>query len=484
MMERSRNRRSRLRLHAILTTLLVVILAFAVTLLANRLETRFAGILDLSPNQQTSLCEETLNALAQLDEDITLHLLYRSETSDEDRTRMETLASRYAAACAHIRYDTIDPVAEPGRVNRYRGSSGEVLSEGSIIVTNRDESRVRILSASDMYSYDYDYENRTYRITSFNGERLITSAVLYITSEETVTVYVLEGHGEISTGYFSTLSDRLALENIEVKPFALLQDSIAPTNRDAVLIASPTIDLTDEEYRELQSFIAAGGRICYLNDPAVDMQALPRFTALLAECGLRFQEGYVLENPSDSHRYLSNNTYIVPGINYDNDLSEALPGNCRLVLPQARAVSFDQGQEGWTYDALLETSDSAFRRSVLSDRAITESDESDVPGRQCLAVAAQNTATGAHLLLIGNLYLAVDTGYLTSTHNLTWMLAAFDWLLPENNRIDIPTRTVSDNALMIPNEGTLFLLALLVLFVMPAIPAVLGLITWLKRRRL
>lgn len=87
--------------------------------------------------------------------------------------RWKTFWKNTRAYNHNIALDTIDPVSEPSRVQQYAGE--ETVSEGAIIVTNADASRVRVVQRSDYY-YNYTSSITRQTHTMFNVEGALTSA--------------------------------------------------------------------------------------------------------------------------------------------------------------------------------------------------------------------------------------------------------------------------------------------------------------------
>ena len=112
------------------------------------------------------------------------------------------MLEKYHALNSHITVENIDPVSEPTRVTKYAGDVQ--LSEGSVIVTNGDESRVKLINRNDYYYYSTsNYTGSSY--TYFTLESKMTSALVYVTSTETPRVFYLSGHNELDASSYCTL---------------------------------------------------------------------------------------------------------------------------------------------------------------------------------------------------------------------------------------------------------------------------------------
>ena len=88
------------------------------------------------------------------------------------------------------------------------------------------------------------------------------------------------------------------------------------------------------------------------------------------------------------------------------------------------------------------------------------------------------------IVLLGSNYLMLDTQLLFSTENLSFTINAFDWLVNSDNTVHISSKYVADSVLRIPDATTAWVLAAVVVGASPLIVLVVGIVVWIKRRRL
>lgn len=65
-----------------------------------------------------------------------------------------------------------------------------------------------MIDATEFYKYELDYDTYTYT-QNFAGESALTSAISYVSSDETKIVYELTGHGEADITASTLLTDCL-----------------------------------------------------------------------------------------------------------------------------------------------------------------------------------------------------------------------------------------------------------------------------------
>ena len=483
-----RGRRFRYGWFALLLTALFIALVVIINVIAGAAEDKWALKIDASPNSITSFTDQTYDVLSKLGQPVHIYLLYQKSTSGDRRITIEEMVNKYRALSDYITVETIDPVTEPGRVNKYKDANA-TLSEGSLIVTNEDESRVKLISSGELYSYTMNQYTGSYSVAAFNGESKLTTALMYVTSEDTPKVYFLSGHGEIAMNYCNYLTQQLTNQNYDVSELTLGGETKLAAG-DTVVLVQPTSDLTDGEYEEMLSFLKSGGRMLFAADPSGDFSAMPNFVKLLDYYGLGFADGVVIEDESSTANYMTSPLYLVPNMDADSEVTKPL-ANGRLILPNGRAVvQSDMPLSGVTYEKLLTTSDRSYRKASTSETSVMTREEGDEEGPFALAMSAllqpdyEDPGKDTRIVLIGNLYTVGDSNFLLSSNNLDFSLNCMDWLVNRDVSVYIRSKAVANESLSIPNAGTLWFLSAMVVIVIPAIVLIAGIAVWLKRRRL
>lgn len=477
-MKSSRKARLRLGGYAALVTLLVIVVAVVVNLLSDAADQRWALKLDLTENGLTTLSQQSVQAVSQLDQDAVIYLLFRSGTNSEARSTLTALADRYHALNPRVTVRELDPVTQPGLVNKLKGSE-ETLSEGSVIVSNADMSRVKPIPSSDLYTYTYDDATGSYQVSAFDGEAAVTSALNYVTSADAPRVLFLSGHNELNNDYCSAFTAQLGRDNYEVRSFELGgTEKLQPG--DTLLVLAPALDLTEGEFSELEAFLKAGGRFLFVNDPSIDLAKTPNFVKLLSEAGLAFKGGVVVEGKDSTGNYLSGQFYLVPNADTGSEITAPLAGS-RLVLPGACALTA-QSAGDYAVSTLLTTSSAAFIKPTDFAGSMTEPAAGDERGPFTLA-ATSESGEGARVVAVGNLYVVADSDYMYSSSNLDFAMNAVKWLSGHREGVRIPSKSLNADILKIPDARTLWLLAMLVVALIPGAVLVAGTVMYIRRRR-
>lgn len=469
-----------LPLRAFVKLAAVVLSAALVCASASALQARYSLQIDLTPTAISRLSEQTIKILEQTDEPVSIHLVFQKATATDLRRTLETLAGQYAARGRDVTVDTIDPVTEPNRIAAFK-TGDDAIAEGSAVVANADGSRFKVVNAREMYAYTRT-RSGGYALTGVNAEQKLTSAVAYVTSEDMPRIGFLTGHGELSTGDCETLADRLSAENYEVTDYELLKDP-ALKSGDVLLILSPARDLTEQEAAALQRWLEEDGRLFFAVDATVDMENLPRFAELAGRYSLSFEPGIVVEAETAAGNWMNSPLYLAPDLNRDAAALSGMAADQRVILPGARAVAGPQiPLSGYTYEALLTTSDGAYVKRTDSEAFTREAGD---PAGSCqLAVSVERAQEEGktRAVFIGSLYTAMDSSLLYSTYNLDLMASALSWLSERESGISIPVREIADTSMVIPSAAAAWRILALTL-ALPAAAAVVGVAVQVRRRR-
>lgn len=474
--------------YAAAITVLVIAIVVVVNLAVGAIEDKWALTVDVSANSVTTLSNETKEVLDGIDQDVHIYTLFQEGTQAEVRTQLEGIINRYRARNDRITVSNIDPVKDPTRVNSYQKDSATTLSEGSLIVTNGDESRVKTIRYRDLYDTYYNQQTGQQQITGFTAEKQLTSAVMYVTSESTPKVYFLSGHQEVEYSNLSTFRQYLSNENYDVAELSLTGSAPALGAGDTVMVLSPKTDLTDEERDLLKAFLTGGGRMTFAMSPTVEMDKLPNFQSLLSLYGVGFKEGVVIEEENNPTSWINYPYWIVPTME-EHDITKAVKdANGRLIIPSPRGVQLpDMPISGIQYAELLSSSDSAYVKAVdadTSDRA-----DGDEVGRQILAYSVldqdyEDSTKDVRILLVGTSDLYMDSVLLTGSNNLDFLMSSMEWLVNRDMSVSIRSKTMKNTTLSIPDAGSFWIVGALVVVVIPVLVLVAGIWVWFRRRHL
>ncbi len=467
-----------------------------------------ASLFDVSSNSITSVSDQSIDFAESITENVTLYLLGDSSTADKS---LSTILRRYTDANSHLQLKYVDPVKEPDFTGNY--TTGELSDNSIIVVSDKrsqvieydtlyyyyDESTGYSLSGSEYsyitenienyYNYYYYYGQDVLQsqfgismetllsgglVAYFQGERVITSAIEYVTLDAIPHGYLLEGHGE--TPLSSTYLTHLAESNLETETLNLVKTEKIPEDANAVLICNPQTDLTDRELTLLRAWMQEGGSLLLYTSPGCEK--LTNLMSLTADYGFSALSGVVYDTDSDYHSSSSLRN-LFPKINTEHAITGYLASyNYSMLMPLSHAITVsDTLPENVTCTKLALTSDAAYRTE--NETKIEENTQYTV------GVCAENSQNGAKLVWFSSANAFTDESIQSSAYgnyyylsfSLAWMSKSYSSAFAE-----IPDVAASESLLTV-SAGQATFWMIIIAIVLPLAVLASGLVIWLRRRR-
>lgn len=439
--------------------------------------------LDFSQEQLYTLTDESKEKVKDIDKDVNIYFVgYTDEDSNLD------LAKQYHNANEKITAEAVDANSRPDLVEKYGIESG---SEG-IIVECGDKSQV--LTASDLYTYD----TTTYEQISIAEEKL-TSAIMSVTTDDVPKVYFLEGYSNYSLSenmYY--LGMYLSNEINEVDTLNVLTTGSISDDCDTLVITTPSKDFDDVATKAITDYINRGGNILWLNAAVAQAQNFPNVNSILALYGVEpFEVGRIVE--TDTSKMALNSPYvIIPELEY-TDVTKDLYNTTGVIFINATKINVNEDNlETLKVNKvdLAVTSDGSYFQSDLTgqtdasdeetgsfvvgaelDKTITEANEET--GTQAvtskLVIYGENDFISDYQVAQNSQYSAIQLGY-----NRDLMLNSIAYLVdrPEDITARKSTGTVTYTA---TEQQDLIIRC--IIFVVPLLIILVGIIVWQVRRR-
>lgn len=240
---------------------------------------------DLSPTQDHTLSESTLNYLRKLNKEvrITVTLPRESEIYADTHALVEEYRRN---GKKRIQCEFVDPTRDYERAEQLKLESGISLSKGGILL--RGVGRTRYIPQDEILFKvkvpGVDQPTQFYR-----GEDAITSAIIGLLEGAARKFYLVAGKG--SRDEQSAAQDLQALreigrqQNFEVAPLNLSEVEAVPADASGVILAGLHYDLTERELGKIQAYWSAKrAALLVMLDPAFET---PRLAGFLTSFGVR-----------------------------------------------------------------------------------------------------------------------------------------------------------------------------------------------------
>ncbi len=269
----------------------VILINVIITLFADRVNMSF----DLTPNKDFAITEETKSYLASLTEKVeictTVDESYFQTADNKYFKQAYEVLKKYAMGTDKIDLKFIDMTVDPTYVEKYKEYYNGSISENSIVLFNEDAKRVRVISVNDLFNIEMDYNTGSRNISS-QAEKVLTSAIMYITDPDPKTAVYLDVASQSTTG--ENIRTMLEDDGFEILTVDPLTEEL-PMDADLIIINSPLNDFSEELVDKLYNFMENGGNygknMIYL--ASTFQNATPNIDAFLDEWGIKVSGGVV-----------------------------------------------------------------------------------------------------------------------------------------------------------------------------------------------
>ena len=455
--------------YALLTSLGMV----AVLVLVNLVVDQFGVEADLTQNRLFSLSDQTFQVLDNLAADVTV---YQIGTTGRENPLIDSVLERYAKRSSHVKLATLDPERNPGLAAKYE-EEGQVRP-GGLIVDGGD--RFRMISQFDIFNVNM----QTRQATSLSLEQELTAALLYVTTGDLPTVYLLEGHGEQSMFQLGmsglNVRDLLENDNYEVDTLDLVSRDTIPDDVDVLLVVAPEQDLTAPEAERLDAWMGDGGRVVFVMQ-AARRAGLPNLDELLAGFGVRLVNGIIVE---ESGRHTPDSqVFLVPEMTSHEIVSPMRSERMFIVMPAAGPIEeLETKRRTLTVEPFLNTSEGSFLRTDFQVQSV-EQQEGEPNGPFAIGVAITDNDLDGYIksrVVVFSSALFLSQPYQA---NYDMLLNSLSWARSREESISIRAKSLRTFPLRMTRLAQLIISGVAVLLVPLGVLGA-GLAVWLRRRHL
>jgi len=365
---------------------LMVAGVIAVLVAVNILVDQLPWKADLTREKLYSLSEQTYNVLQDLETEVMIYGLY--EVGQENPT-VEEILEKYRRGAKALDYEFVDPLRNPAFASDY-AEDDQPPGENSLIVTAGD--RFKVISQYDMVNYQSTDPNNPWeqRAQSLKVEQEITSAIIYVTSEEDLTIHYLTGHGEESLPF--DMTEALERENYIVEELNLQMKTEIPEETDVLLIISPKNDITSREEGMIRDYLfERRGRAVIMID--FILKDYPNLNAVLKSYGVRINPVLVYERDAN-HHLPQIPIALFPEMPYHPITTSLRLNDMFIFMPYSQAVEeLSTKRRTIEIEPLLQSTEESWAQVDLSAQQ-TEQTLQDPDGPFDLAVAVTDRGEG------------------------------------------------------------------------------------------
>ncbi len=455
--------------------------------------------IDLTQHRRFSLSPETLSYLRHLARPVKIVATFSDEN---DHPEVRGLLREYAHATDANPAGKIDIKYLDVYQNR-RDSEALGIDQPDVILLLCGDRR-RAVTLAELYRFNRTKDGKPER-TAFQGEQALTAALLDVSNPERKKIYFLAGHGEFRPDDpsphhgLTAVRDELRFRNFDVDGLDLAVTRQIPADASLLIAVSPQSRYSPAEQELLRDYLRNhAGRLLLFLAPGFH----PGLEDLLLDWGVLVDDDLVFdtgpENVSDT------GDLVIWAFDPTHPITQTLINyNFKLVLGRTRTVRPDPGRatgNGLSTIPLAATSKTAWGEVSYNDLSRLPQfnrgiDIAPLPGmepkdRLSLIVASERLAVrdnlpfsvrGGRLVVFGSGDLPVNQRIVHAGNQNTF-INAVNWTVDRDTQLNIPARPIERFQLSLSADVFLKLRYAL-LFLLPGLAALLGLVVYWTRRR-
>jgi ABC-type uncharacterized transport system involved in gliding motility auxiliary subunit len=420
---------------------------------------------DATANNAYTPLPETIALLESLDQPIHVLGFYTVDTASQ-RSAAEASLQTMQAYTDQLSYEFIDPDENPLLAEQY-----DLSFAGTLVFTREDGSFAKASTLTDQDLH---------------------TALLRTINPTVKTAYFLTGHGERDWEDFGpdgigTAVTLIKESGFTVQPLNLFVSGSVPEDASALFLIDQQAPLAPEALEALRNYADAGGAIFIARD-AVDTEG--RIAAeddglllwLQEAWGITLRNDLIIDASLAQAGQTIGLTFV--GAAYGSSPITQGLDQFGTIFNVARSIATDV-PEGITTVHLVTTSDLAWGETnferMISAGEVAPDEGEDAVGSLTVGLSAQNSASGARLVLFG------DTDFLTNSFiqqggNSFLFENAANWLTNDVVSIELSARESIPRQVTF-TQSQLSLLQLVSVCFAPGLLALVGIAVWYSRRQ-
>ncbi len=426
---------------------------------------------DVTANKLYTLTEDTKERIGGLEEDVHIYVMADEAAKDED---LDKTLQQIKGLSKHVKVSYVDPLANP---KFYYNYTEEEPVNNSLIVEG--PKRNAVIDYNDIYQYEMSYATYQYTVTGYDGEGQILSAIARVTTEEHPKFYLIMGHDELAFegSFLKTLTkENLAYENLNLNTV----DEI-PEDAQGIIIHAPAGDYSEDDVEKILGYLDRGGNALIV--PVWTNTEMDRFAQILDYYGVSLVDGLIIEE--DRERYYQIPYWLFPEVE-ESDVTGRVSGGS-VFVPYASGLEYEEDADDLFYTPFLMTSSSAFSKQDIFDGEDYSRSADAVDGPFVIGLGVEKSVGEG---VVSQVVFVSSEQIFTSSadkvvpgYNMKLFGSIVSSLAEHESSVSVPVKYF-DIGYLTFSARTVYVVGFLSIIVLPLGCLVVGLVIWLRRRRL
>jgi len=463
-----KNNRFLLKVNTVIYTLIVLGIFVVVYSLLTVLPWRW----DVTANKKHTLSSQTVKIVQNISKQVEITAFCQDGSPQKEK--ISDLLNNYTRLNKKLSLTFVDPDKQPSLTSRYK------IKNYNTVVFQSGTQRKDILD-HEIFFQNYGPE---YQVNmEFRGESAFTNALIAVTSKGKKRLCFLVGHEEAllednDRDGLSGLKDILEQQNYNIKSLNLILEDI--DENDILVVAAPKRTFIKKELSKLTNFFTSGGKGLFLLD-AINNSGLAKWLdawdiGIGNNIIIDTQRNYFFDASSPLPEYL-------PHEITDDLLKQRIP----TVFFLARSIHPQKTlkESPIKITPLLQSSSGSWAESNYQSKKVQYDKDIDQKGPVVMGLAMEKPPTGnfsTKMVVFGDVDF-ISNKALSIQGNIDLFLNSIAWLAEEKDKIAIrPLKEETSKITLTPLRARL--IYIISLFVIPGFIILMGIVVWLRRRRL
>jgi len=421
------------------------------------LSTQYSTQSDWTNTNRNSLSPASITLLEKLNKPIQIEAF--STDNELLRKRIKILVAQYSHHKSNINLNFINPDIRPD-IAREEG----ITSDGQLLI--KYGSKRSIVSQLD--------------------EQSISNTLQSLALDQQRWLVFLEGHGERSSEGNSNFDLALFVQELKNKginsqKINLIETPSIPKNTSLIVLASPQVSLLKGEIELIEHYLLQGGNLLILAEPGQTQFLEPLTTPL----NIKFLPGIVVDATTQTFG-LNDPTYALITHYPDHLITKHL--KAMSLFPGAVGLSAIPSQP-FVATTLLSTLERSWTETDPIEGNIQfDNNTQEKQGPVIIGAALTRLLDKKSTPPIQQRTVIIGDGdflsnaYLANGANLNLGLSIVQWLNHDDDFINVPAKTATDQSLEITQTWSI-IFGLGFLFFLPAVFIGIGVYIWFKRKK-
>ena len=449
---------------------------------------------DLSRDKKYALSDKTKRFLDTVKGKMRLTVFFGP--SNPIGADVQNLLTEYQyAAKGKIDIENVDPERNFSRAKELFDKY-KVVSDESLLILDY-QGRNKTVKASEMAEVDQGNPmfGEQPKIAAFKGEQAITSAMIDLVEGKKNTLGYVLGHKEppiAENSPVSTLKTFIENENIKFQPVNLFEVPAIPAEIKTIFINGPQYDFSDREMKLLRDFWGKQGRILFLRDPSAKT---PKLDAFLNELGVKVNDDRLMAMVQTGIQEVARVRDVLAHFLPDNPVTGRLANVQAAFVGGASSLTLNP-QRGPAANIRVQPLAEA-EKGYWGEVDYNSSDETKLQFDQTrdhspplhIAASVEQGGSGdervqmnsSRMVVVSSSTFVQDKTITQGQQALDFVSASVNWLMNREQLIGIAPK-IPKTLTFTLDEKALANMRLLVLVLLPLIPAVIGFAVWWQRR--